>query len=192
MSNSRLTLIALCLALLMIILPNIVLAEPSIQELVAGVDEKALHAALHESSDGKYKHGVFEGDTNALEAVHRSNPVEATRIIQIAKRQSNGTIPGVNTIIKTTHIASVYTSTAIAATFTTTFADGERQTFTSLIVVQATDAADQNTPPSGTSSVPSTTTGKPSLQTNAGGKLLAIDIQKLLYMATAVGVSMIL
>jgi len=177
---SRFTFVALFFALFFIILPNIAHAEPSIQELVAGVDEKALHAALHETSDGKYKHGVFQGDTNALEAVHKSNPIEAKRIIQLARRQSNGTIPGSNTVIQvTTHIASIHTETTIASAFTVTGANGERSTYTSLILVQATDSADQAGGGSGTVNTPSITSGKPSLQTNAGDKLAVDLIQKL-------------
>lgn len=185
---SRFTFFALFFALLLVILPNIVHAEPSIQELVAGVDEKALHAALHESSAGKFKHGVFQGDANALEAVHRNNPVEAKRIIQLARRQTNGTIPGSNTVIyTTTHIASIHTKTTIASAYTTTLANGERSTATRLVVVQATDSADEGAPPSGTTNQPSTTSGKPSLQTNAGDRLALDMTQKLMFVAMIIG-----
>jgi len=187
-TTSRFTFIALIFGLLLILLPNIVLAdEPSIQELVAGVDEKALHAALHESANGKYKHGVFQGDTHALEAVRKSNPVEARRIIQLARRQTNGTIPGFNTVIAvTTHIASIHTSTTIASTYTTTLPDGQPSTITSLILVQATDSADQVVPVS--SSTPaSTTSAKASLQTNTAGRIPADGLQRMAFAALAVG-----
>lgn len=56
------------------------------QQLLKEVDENALHAALHDYSPTKFKHGVFREDRTALEAVHQENAAVATKLISLAKR----------------------------------------------------------------------------------------------------------
>ncbi|KAI9717613.1 MAG: hypothetical protein M1812_004558 [Candelaria pacifica] len=85
---------------------RLVVAEPSVndggegkvigdnvpfQELLNSVPQDDLHAALHESFPQKYKHGVFQEDRTALEALHRDNAEIATKVIVLAKRQTNST-----------------------------------------------------------------------------------------------------
>lgn len=56
------------------------------------VDEGALHRVLH-AVYPKFKDGVFSKDRTALEHVHSENPVMASKLVHIAKRQSgNGTV----------------------------------------------------------------------------------------------------
>lgn len=65
-------------------------------KLVDQVDPRSLHAALHDYSPKKFKHGMFKEDRTAVEAIHRDHPSLASTIIAIAKRQdipSNGTVP---------------------------------------------------------------------------------------------------
>jgi len=189
-SKSQWSFIALFLGLLLFVLPTVVIAEPSVQDLVAGLDKKALHAALHESSNGKYKHGVFQGDIDALVAMHKSAPAEAARIIQLVKRQSNATIP------ITTHISGeVYTSTSIAAQYTTTLPNGQKSTITSVVLVVATAGSESNSGGSpnnnGGSGPSSTTTGSSSLQTNAADKSFALTFGSLLGVTAVVGMALL-
>ncbi|KAL8852196.1 MAG: hypothetical protein Q9221_002906 [Calogaya cf. arnoldii] len=64
--------------------------------LLAEVDQQALHAALHNYSPKKFKHGMFKEDRTAVEAIHREQPSVASTIVAKAKRQdipTNGTTP---------------------------------------------------------------------------------------------------
>lgn len=64
--------------------------------LLDTVDEGALHRVLH-AVYPKFKDGVFSKDRTALEHVHSENPVMASKLVHIAKRQSNN-----GTVIATT------------------------------------------------------------------------------------------
>ncbi|KAL8749452.1 MAG: hypothetical protein Q9199_007670 [Rusavskia elegans] len=74
-------------------------AQSNIEEfnkLLEQVDQQALHAALHDYSPKKFKHGMFKEDRTAVEAIHREQPSVASTIVAKAKRQdipSNGTTP---------------------------------------------------------------------------------------------------
>lgn len=61
--------------------------------LLNQADQVALHAALHDFSPKKFKHGMFPEDRTAVEAIHREEPGVATGILKLAKRQvSNATM----------------------------------------------------------------------------------------------------
>ncbi|KAI4110334.1 MAG: hypothetical protein LQ339_001501 [Xanthoria mediterranea] len=65
-------------------------------KMLEQVDQQALHAALHDYSPKKFKHGMFKEDRTAVEAIHREQPSVASTIVAKAKRQdipSNGTAP---------------------------------------------------------------------------------------------------
>lgn len=74
-------------------------AQSDIEEfskMLEQVDQQALHAALHDYSPKKFKHGMFKEDRTAVEAIHREQPSLASTIVAKAKRQdipSNGTAP---------------------------------------------------------------------------------------------------
>ncbi|MCJ1439612.1 MAG: hypothetical protein MMC23_000092 [Stictis urceolatum] len=59
------------------------------QRLLDQVDPPALHAALHNFNPKKFKHGSFEGDRKAAEAIHWENPVHASSMVIVAKRQAD-------------------------------------------------------------------------------------------------------
>ncbi|KAL9576224.1 MAG: hypothetical protein Q9212_007280 [Teloschistes hypoglaucus] len=70
--------------------------------LLDQVDPPSLHAALHDYSPKKFKHGMFKEDRTAVEAIHKEEPSLASSIIAVAKRQelpkrqdvpSNATVP---------------------------------------------------------------------------------------------------
>ncbi|KAI4267817.1 MAG: hypothetical protein LQ337_008170 [Flavoplaca oasis] len=65
-------------------------------KLLEQVDPDSLHAALHDYSPKKFKHGMFKEDRTAVEAIHREQPSVASTIVAKAKRQdipTNGTTP---------------------------------------------------------------------------------------------------
>lgn len=85
-------------------------------QLLDQIDPPALHAALHDFSPKKFKHGVFQEDRTALKALHRVDAAAATNIISLAKRlgsADNGTSVGQQTPSSTINAAS--TTTVVAA-----------------------------------------------------------------------------
>lgn len=58
------------------------------KKLLAQVDPPSLHEALHSFSPKKFKHGMFQTDHTAVEAIHNEEPSLATSIINLAKRTS--------------------------------------------------------------------------------------------------------
>ncbi|MCJ1350820.1 MAG: Mucin-5B [Icmadophila ericetorum] len=85
----------------------------ALQRLLQYVDPSALHAALHDYSQGKFKHGVFPEDRTAVEAVHRVNAPLATSIVALARRQdtnSSITVP----VVTVTSVVTVTTTTSTA------------------------------------------------------------------------------
>ncbi|MCJ1246196.1 hypothetical protein MMC30_003401 [Trapelia coarctata] len=84
------------------------------QQLLDQVDPPALHAALHDFTPKKFKHGVFKEDRTAVEAVHRDDASMATSILALAKRADpgNSTVPGTTvTVIDSTVTESINPTT---------------------------------------------------------------------------------
>ncbi|KAL7268128.1 hypothetical protein RUND412_009260 [Rhizina undulata] len=100
----------------------VVSAEQDFMDLVKDVPADRLHAALHEYTGEKFKHGVFPADRSALEAVHRERAADASRIVQLAKRQ---------TVNETTVVTSAQPSSTLAT-----------------VTVPSTQAQTSNTPAS--------------------------------------------
>ena len=71
-----------------------VLDLQAFQQLLDQVDPPALHAALHDFSPKKFKHGIFKEDRTAAEAVHHDDAHAATSLLSLVKRQdsNNSTI----------------------------------------------------------------------------------------------------
>ena len=81
------------------------------QRLLDQVDAPALHAALHNYSPKKFKHGVFQEDRTAVEAVHRDDAPLATTIVSIAKRQDQSN--NVTAVVTVNEISTTITEIAI-------------------------------------------------------------------------------
>ncbi|KAI9046655.1 hypothetical protein LZ554_009397 [Drepanopeziza brunnea f. sp. 'monogermtubi'] len=60
------------------------------QEMLNSVDPQALRGVLLAATE-KYKHGVFQEDRKAMEALHQENAEAATYLLELAKRQSGNT-----------------------------------------------------------------------------------------------------
>ena len=58
-------------------------------QLLDQVDPSALHAALHNLSPDKFKHGAFHEDRKAAQVIHHEDPPLATKIVGLARRQDN-------------------------------------------------------------------------------------------------------
>lgn len=58
--------------------------------ILDSIDNNVLHSVLHNLSP-KFRDGVFSKDRAAIEHVHSTNPVLASKLVYIAKRQNNGT-----------------------------------------------------------------------------------------------------
>ncbi|KAI9767053.1 MAG: hypothetical protein M1839_004643 [Geoglossum umbratile] len=170
-------------ALLLAVLSTFVLADElsddesaaNFQILLDSVPEDRLHDVLHDYDPTKFKHGVFQEDRTAIEAVHRNNPAAATKLIYLAKRQSNNTSttnkPNTTTSSPTTGASSItatqtsnQNTQSLQSTFitsqivrTSTAPDGSRSTVTEFTVVgnpiESAGTATKN--------------GSPSLQTGA-------------------------
>lgn len=80
-------------------------AGSSFSRLLEAVSPESLHDLLHEHLPDTYKHGVYPSEKHALEAIHRENAALATSIIQLARRDLNGTTSS------TTPVSSTPTST---------------------------------------------------------------------------------
>ncbi|MCJ1398566.1 Mucin-12 [Xylographa trunciseda] len=83
------------------------------QQLLEQVDPPALHAALHDFSPKKFKHGVFKEDQTAVEAIHRDDAPLATSILSLAKRQESGNSSSLTAIVTVTVASTTITGTPI-------------------------------------------------------------------------------
>jgi len=83
------------------------------QQLLEQVDPPALHAALHDFSPKKFKHGVFKEDQTAVEAIHRDDAPLATSILSLAKRQDSGNSSSLTAIVTVTDASTTITEIPI-------------------------------------------------------------------------------
>ncbi|MCJ1294473.1 hypothetical protein MMC34_006031 [Xylographa carneopallida] len=83
------------------------------QQLLEQVDAPALHAALHDYSPKKFKHGIFKEDQTAVEAIHRDDAPLATSILSLAKRQESGNNTSLLVIVTVTDASTTITQTPI-------------------------------------------------------------------------------
>ena len=100
MSRRSISLLSSLLFVLLLFTPTILAdsdSEHEFQEFARDVPADRLHAALHDYSGSKFKHGVFPGDRPALDVIHRERAADATRLVKLAKRQSNTTTTSRNT-----------------------------------------------------------------------------------------------
>lgn len=134
MSRRSISLLSSLLFVLLLFTPTILADnEHEFQELVRDVPEERLHAALHDYNGAKFQHGVFPGDRPALEVIHRERAADATRLVKLAKRQSNitTTSTGRNTATTATTATTsrpTTTPTTIVSTGSSSTGQSTRQT----------------------------------------------------------------
>jgi len=74
--------------------------------IIDDLDANVLHNVLHNLSP-KFRDGVFSKDRAAIEHVHSENPVMASKLVYIAKRQNNGTAAAVSPTPSATSVEEV-------------------------------------------------------------------------------------
>ncbi|KAI5811412.1 hypothetical protein DFH27DRAFT_26836 [Peziza echinospora] len=127
-------------------------ASPAFNELARDVNDEALHAALHDvdlEGGKQYRHGIFRGDRDALEAVRREKEEEAVRIVKLAKRQSNSTSSTTSHITTTTTATTTLPPVTTKRTTTVTNSNGDLQTITELVTLTPTEGAPTQTSSTG-------------------------------------------
>ncbi|KAI1404516.1 hypothetical protein F4819DRAFT_108243 [Hypoxylon fuscum] len=64
--------------------------DTTFSRLLSSASPQTLHEFLHAYFPGTYKHGVYDSDHSAIEAIRANDPELATSIVQMAKRQQSG------------------------------------------------------------------------------------------------------
>ncbi|KAI1214514.1 uncharacterized protein F4807DRAFT_414 [Annulohypoxylon truncatum] len=116
--------------------------DSTFSRLLSSASPQALHQFLHAYFPSTYKHGVYDSDHAAMEAVHANDPELATSIVQMAKRQQSSS--GNDTTAAVTTSTSTETSAATSTSESSTSQESTAET---------TSAA-----PSSTSTLDTTTT----------------------------------
>ncbi|KAI0840310.1 hypothetical protein F5Y06DRAFT_254057 [Hypoxylon sp. FL0890] len=89
--------------------------DSTFSRLLSSASPQALHGFLHAYFPETYKHGVYDSDRSAMEAVHANDPELATSIVQLAKRQQSGNDTTSATTPTSTETSTI-TSTAESST----------------------------------------------------------------------------
>ncbi|KAI6090954.1 hypothetical protein F4821DRAFT_228317 [Hypoxylon rubiginosum] len=94
--------------------------DSTFSRLLSSASPQAIHEFLHAYFPGTYKHGIYDSDHSAMEAVHATDPELATSIVQMAKRQAGNetTVPPTST--QAPDSSTLSTSTLVQTTTTTT------------------------------------------------------------------------
>ncbi|OTA84956.1 hypothetical protein M434DRAFT_165709 [Hypoxylon sp. CO27-5] len=121
--------------------------------LLSSTSPQALHEFLHAYFPSTYKHGIYDSDHSAMEAVHANDPELATSIVQLAKRQS-----GNDTTVSATTPTSTETSTITSTTESSTSQETSTQETSSASPTSPSDTTVESTVTPTTSAETQTTT----------------------------------
>ncbi|KAH9989041.1 hypothetical protein F4779DRAFT_266869 [Xylariaceae sp. FL0662B] len=137
--------------------------DSTFSRLLSSASPQALHEFLHAYFPGTYRHGVFDSDNAAIEAVHVNDPELATSIVQLAKRQGNDTTTATSaptdTSATTTTTASGDTTTTQAPPETTSTSPTSTQESTASVETPTTTETDTVATSSSVSTDATSTTG---------------------------------
>ncbi|OTA61024.1 hypothetical protein K449DRAFT_66197 [Hypoxylon sp. EC38] len=86
--------------------------DSTFSRLLSSASPQVLHEFLHAYFPSTYKHGIYDSDRSAMEAVHANDPELATSIVQLAKRQS-----GNDTTVSTTTPTSTETRDVLCISY---------------------------------------------------------------------------
>ncbi|KAI2623381.1 hypothetical protein GGR54DRAFT_51428 [Hypoxylon sp. NC1633] len=136
--------------------------DSTFSRLLSSASPQALHSFLHTYFPTTYKHGIYDSDHAAMEAVHETDPELATSIVQMAKRQqsSNETTTSTTTSFATDSNAATTTS-EISTTLGSSTSDTTTTTVGVTPTVSSTSTSTQSSD-SQTTSLASESTGGPS------------------------------
>ncbi|KAI2463123.1 hypothetical protein F4781DRAFT_145497 [Annulohypoxylon bovei var. microspora] len=150
--------------------------DSTFSRLLSSASPQALHQFLHAYFPATYKHGIYDSDHAAMEAVHSNDPELATSIVQMAKRQSgNDTTAAVSssTSTETTDVTSTSESSTTEATSTaettattpTSTTDATTDTTTSTATPTSSTQTDSQTTTATSESAQTTSTPGSTLET---------------------------
>ncbi|KAI1776005.1 hypothetical protein F4818DRAFT_365913 [Hypoxylon cercidicola] len=144
--------------------------DSTFSRLLSSASPQALHEFLHAYFPGTYKHGIYDSDHSAMEAVHATDPELATSIVHMAKRQSgNDTtipptstqVPDSSTLTSTSTLDQTTTTTQETSTSDMTTTSPTSPSETSTVVetstVISTSSTDSPTTPPTSGSTPGST-----------------------------------
>ncbi|KAI1102410.1 hypothetical protein F4804DRAFT_266888 [Jackrogersella minutella] len=153
--------------------------DSTFSRLLSSASPQALHQFLHAYFPATYKHGIYDSDHSAMEAVHANDPELATSIVQMAKRQSGNETSSVGTTTATSVETSVVTPTSessstsqasstqeTSSTSQASSSDTTTSTATSTSTSTSAAEADTTTTISTTESTQGTTTPSSTLATS--------------------------
>ena len=149
--------------------------ETRFQQLLNSVDPSALHDVLHVSMKEKYRHGVFQEDRIALEAIYQQNAEVAETLIELAKRQASGNSTVVTTTAVTTTSTVVTSTDSITSTPSSTPSTTPPQSTTSTPSQQSTSAPVSSTASSTTTGSASTSSGTTSASSSTSSSSTSIS-----------------
>ncbi|ETS03142.1 hypothetical protein M419DRAFT_98127 [Trichoderma reesei RUT C-30] len=133
-------------------------AHGASSELVGELDKTSpdlLHRLLHAYLPERYQHGVFASDAEAIDAIHENDPSVASAIVQIAKRQEDGSSNSNTTIPSSPSSTAPPASATESASDSSTTADANAQSTTdapSSTPTPSDTSAQQTSTPDSTSS----------------------------------------
>ncbi|KAI1761390.1 hypothetical protein GGR53DRAFT_29728 [Hypoxylon sp. FL1150] len=93
--------------------------DSTFSRLLSSASPQAIHEFLHAYFPGTYKHGIYDSDHSAMEAVRATDPELATSIVQMAKRQTSNETTVSPTSTQATDSNTLTTSTLDQTTTTT-------------------------------------------------------------------------
>ncbi|CAK7210207.1 hypothetical protein SEUCBS140593_000756 [Sporothrix eucalyptigena] len=177
--------------------------------LLEAVSPESLHDLLHEYFPDTYKHGVYPSEKKAMEAIHRANAALATSIVQLARRDLNGTVtssstssaaptsstPATSSTFKNSSTSSTSSRTTKTSSSSSSTITGKKTTsvdiYTSTINGSPTVVTATTVVGVGASNTGATTTNSGTLQTGAAVPLLGSQ-NKVLAVAGAVAGAMLI
>ncbi|KAF2667065.1 hypothetical protein BT63DRAFT_328454 [Microthyrium microscopicum] len=129
------------------VLPDDVQLEGDFSEILNHVPSEQIHSILHKHLPATFKDGIFEKDTNAIEAVHRTDPTMATKLLAAARydliRRQNGNLT-VTTTTPTVIVPVTQTTTnAQGSSVVTTLTAESSATASVVVTTHTTDSAGQ-------------------------------------------------
>ncbi|KAI1391263.1 uncharacterized protein F4822DRAFT_427112 [Hypoxylon trugodes] len=127
--------------------------DSTFSRLLNSASPQALHEFLHAYFPSTYRHGVYDSDHSAMEAVHSNDPELATSIVQMAKRQQSGN-DTTSATSSTSSDASIVTSTSE----TSTTQETSSQDTTSVPPTSSTDTTTSETTSTTSTETESSTT----------------------------------
>ena len=133
----------------------------SFEDVLATIPSSIIHDTLHERLPQLFKDGMFERDSSAVEAVHRTNPPLATKLLAAARyellRRQNGNLTTTATTTAATVPFTTSSAAAVIVPVTLTSTDASGSVVTSIASALSSATVSVNTVLATTNSLGQTT-----------------------------------